>query len=158
MKTITFSNNGKRLLLKNPANTSRIPMLLELFPDANFIHIYRNPYKVYLSTIKMRNRVLDKLALQNASKKEIENQVIENYKRLMNSFFKQVKQINKKKIVEVRYEDLVANPIKQVKNIYKQLNIPGTFAEARALRYLGRVYTEKGELKHPSLDLSRFAG
>jgi len=125
MKTITYSNNGKRLLLKNPANTTRIQMLLELFPDANFIHIYRNPYKVYLSTIKMRNKVLDKLALQNASRKEIENQVIENYKRVMNCFFKEVKKIPKNKIVEIRYEDLVANPKKQVKKIYEKLNLPG---------------------------------
>ncbi|KYK21323.1 hypothetical protein AYK21_05015 [Thermoplasmatales archaeon SG8-52-2] len=125
MKTVTFSNNGKRLLLKNPANSTRIPMLLELFPNANFIHIYRNPYKVYLSTIKMRNRVLDKLSLQNASKKEIENQVIENYKRVMNSLFKDVKQISKNKIVEVRYEDLVADPKKQVKKIYEKLKLPG---------------------------------
>jgi omega-hydroxy-beta-dihydromenaquinone-9 sulfotransferase len=125
MKTVTYSNNGKRLLLKNPANSTRIPMLLELFPDANFIHIYRNPYKVYLSTIKMRNRVLDKLALQNASKSEIENQVIENYKRVMNSLFKDIKKIPKNKIVEVRYEDLVADPKKQVKKIYEKLNLPG---------------------------------
>ena len=71
MKTVIFANNGKRLLLKNPANTARIQTLLEIFPDAKFIHIYRNPYKVYLSTVKMRNRVLDKLALQNANKDEI---------------------------------------------------------------------------------------
>ena len=89
MKTVTYSNNGKRLLIKNPANTARITTLLELFPEANFIHIYRNPYKVYLSTMKMRKRVLDKLALQNAKQEEIEKQVIENYKRLMKSYFKQ---------------------------------------------------------------------
>jgi hypothetical protein len=125
MKTVIFSNKGKRLLLKNPANTTRIPMLLELFPDARFIHIYRNPYKVYLSTIKMRNNVLDKLALQNASKDEIENQVIENYKRVMNSFFKQKKQIKKDRFVELSYEDLVADPIKQVNKIYKKLKLDG---------------------------------
>jgi hypothetical protein len=125
MKTVSYANNGKRLLLKNPANTTRIQMLLELFPDAKFIHIYRNPYKVYLSTIKMRNRVLDKLALQNASKEEIENQVIENYKRLMKNFFEYKKQIPKNRIVNVRYEDLVADPIGQVKNIYEKLSLTG---------------------------------
>jgi hypothetical protein len=125
MKTVTYANNGKKLLLKNPANTPRIKTLLEIFPEAKFIHIYRNPYKVYLSTIKMRNRVLDKLALQNASIKEIENQVIENYIRLMNSFFEQEKQIPKDRIVDVRYEDLVADPIKQVKLIYSKLKISG---------------------------------
>ena len=125
MKTVTYSNNGKRLLLKNPANTARIKILLEIFPDANFIHIYRNPYKVYLSTIKMRNRVLDKLALQKASEEEIEKQIIENYKRLMNSYFEQEKQIPKNKLIGIKYEDLVSDPIKQVKMIYSKLKLPG---------------------------------
>jgi len=125
MKTVTYANNGKRLLLKNPANTARITTLLELFPKAKFIHIYRNPYKVYLSTIKMRNRVLDKLALQNANQEEIEKQVIENYKRLMNSFFEQKKQIPKDKLIEIKYEDLVSDPIIQVKKIYSKLKLPG---------------------------------
>ena len=125
MKTVSYANNGKRLLIKNPANTARITTLLELFPDANFIHIYRNPYKVYLSTMKMRNRVLDKLALQNAKQEEIEKQVIENYKRLMKSYFKQKTQIPKDKLVNIKYEDLVSNPIEQVKKIYSKFNLPG---------------------------------
>ena len=125
MKAITFANGGKRLLLKNPANTARIPILLELFPNAVFIHIYRNPYKVYLSTIKMRNKVLDKLALQNASKEKIEREVIENYKRLMKSYFEQKALIPKDNLIEIRYEDLVKDPIKNVKQIYSKLHIPG---------------------------------
>jgi hypothetical protein len=137
MKTITYAHQGKRLLLKNPANTSRIEMLLELFPEANFIHIYRNPYKVYLSTIKMRHNVLDKLALQTASSEEIEKQVIWNYQRLMKSYFEQKKLIPKDRIVEMRYEDLVTDPIKQIKKIYTKLQLPG-FQKAypQMLKYL----------------------
>lgn len=125
MKSITFQNFGKRLILKNPANTARIPTLLELFPDAKFIHIYRNPYKVYLSTLKMRHNVLDKLALQEGDEKEIEKQVIENYKRLMNSFFEQKKLIPKENYFEISYEDLVKDPLKQIKKIYTELKISG---------------------------------
>jgi len=125
LKSVSYANNGKRLLLKNPANTARIPTLLELFPNALFIHVYRNPYKVYLSTIKMRNRVLDKLALQDASEEEIEKQVIENYERLMKSYFKQKELIPKGNLVEIRYEDLVKDPITQVGQIYSKLRIPG---------------------------------
>lgn len=124
MKTVIFMNKGKQLLLKDPANTARIPLLLDLFPDAKFIHIYRNPYKVYLSTIKMRNKVLDKLALQNADKNEIEKQVIHNYQRLMNAFFEQRKLIPEKNFVEIRYEDLVKDPISQVEHIYHHLGLP----------------------------------
>jgi len=125
MKTVTFANNRKRLLLKNPANTTRIKTLLEIFPDAHFIHIYRNPYKVYFSTIKMRNKVLSKLALQNASKKDIEDQVIRNYIRVMESFFEQKKLIPKQRFVEIKYEELVSDPIKEVKKIYSHLKLPG---------------------------------
>ena len=157
MKSVTYANQGKRLLLKNPANTARIPTLLELFPDAKFIHIYRNPYKVYLSTVKMRNKVLDKLALQNGNKEEIEKQVIKNYKRLMKSYFEQKKQIPKDRLVDVRYEDLVSDPMKQVKKIYSKLKLPGLKnAIPGMMKYLGdkkdyktNVYTiDKKIIKH----------
>jgi len=125
IKTVTFANHGKRLLSKNPPNTARITTLLELFPEANFIHIYRSPYKVYLSTKKMRHNVLDKLALQNASEEDIEQQVIQNYIRLMNSYFEQKEKIQKDKFVELKYEDLISNPIEQVNRIYSTLKLPG---------------------------------
>jgi hypothetical protein len=100
-------------------------MLLELYPNARFIHIYRNPYKVYLSTKKMRTRVLDKLALQKASPEELDRQIINNYIRVMNTFFDLKDLIPKNQLVEIRYEDLVAEPEKQVKEIYATLNLPG---------------------------------
>ena len=39
-------NPGRRLLLKNPAHSARIPQPLALFPGAKFIHIHRDrrPY------------------------------------------------------------------------------------------------------------------
>lgn len=139
IKTILFMNPGKRFLSKNPPNTARISTLLELFPEAKFIHIYRNPYLVYLSTKKMRMNVLEKLALQDASETDIEQQVIENYLRLMNCFFEQKEQIHKDRIVDVKYEDLVINPIKHIKDIYKTLKIPGfENAKPEMMKYLKR--------------------
>jgi hypothetical protein len=139
IKTVLFMNPGKRFLSKNPPNTARISTLLELFPEAKFIHIYRSPYLVYLSTKKMRIRVLDKLALQDASEKEIEQQVISNYIRLMNSFFEQKEQIQPDRFVEVRYEELIQNPMKHLQFIYETLKIPG-FETARPelMKYLER--------------------
>lgn len=124
IKMVSFAHQGKRFLSKNPPNTARITELLEVFPQAKFIHIYRSPYLVYLSTKKMRLRVLDKLALQEASEDDIEQQVIENYKRLMQSFFEQKKHIPKNNFVEIRYEDLISDPIQQVQHIYETLKIP----------------------------------
>lgn len=124
MKAVTYSNHGKRLVLKNPPNTARITTLMELFPDARFIHIYRNPYKVYLSTKRMRTKVLDKLALQHTTDEQIENHVIDNYIRLMKSYFKQKDQIPDGHLIEIRYEDLVADPMGQIREVYARLGLP----------------------------------
>ena len=144
MKTVTFDKPGKRLILKNPPNSTRIKELLEIFPDAKFIHIYRNPYKVYLSTKKMRTKVLDKLALQNAYEDEIEDQVINNYIRFMNSFFKQKNNIPDKNFIEISYENLVANPLKQVQIIYDKLKLPD-FNKAKP--YLEKYLESKKDYK-----------
>ncbi len=139
IKTVVFMNQGKQFLSKNPPNTARISTLLELFPEAKFIHIYRSPYLVYLSTKKMRMNVLDKLALQDAFKEEIEQQVISNYVRLMNSFFKDKEQLKPDRFVEVKYEDLIADPLTHLQHIYTTLKIPG-FEQARPhmKKYLDR--------------------
>ena len=73
----------------------------------------------------MRNNVLEKLALQDGDKEVIEKQVVANYKRLMNAFFEQKKLIPSKNYVEVCYEELVKDPIKQVRKIYSKLKLPG---------------------------------
>ena len=139
IKTILYMNPGKRFLSKNPPNTARISTLLELFPEARFIHIYRSPYLVYLSTKKMRMKVLEKLALQDASEDDIEKQVIENYIRMMNSFFEQKDLIHPDRIVEVKYEDLITDPIKHLQDIYETLMIPGfEKAKPEMLNYLKR--------------------
>lgn len=129
VQMVMYTHPGKRFLSKNPPNTARLSTLLEIFPDACFIHIYRNPYLVYLSTKKMRMRVLDKLALQQGSAQDIETQVTENYIRLMNSFFEQQDCIPKHRFVEIRYEDLTRDPIGQVRHIYETLQLQG-FEEA----------------------------
>jgi len=139
IKTILYTNPGKRFLSKNPPNTARISTLLEVFPEAKFIHIYRSPYLVYLSTKKMRMKVLDKLALQDASEEEIEKQVVSNYIRLMNSFFEQKEQIKTDRFVEVRYEDLIRDPMKHIQRIYETLKIPGfETATPAMMKYLDR--------------------
>lgn len=149
IQMVLFANPGKRFLSKNPPNTARLEILQELFPNACFIHIYRNPYLVYLSTKKMRMRVLDKLGLQEGSEQIIETQVTQNYIRLMTSFFEQQKLLPKDRFVEIRYEDLTRDPIGEIKHIYETLQLPGldnalpamqTYLDKKA-QYKTNVYT-----------------
>jgi len=56
VKKSTLKNQQKQLILKNPSNTGRIKDLLKLYPNAKFIHIHRNPYNVFASTLNMHEK------------------------------------------------------------------------------------------------------
>ena len=58
VKKISYKYIGKRVLLKSPANTGRIKEILEVYPDACFIHIHRDPYAVYQSNVKLYEKIL----------------------------------------------------------------------------------------------------
>ena len=138
IKAVMFANHGKQLLSKNPPNTARIAILLEMFPEAKFIFLSRDPYLVYLSTKKMRHNVLDVLALQHASEDELEQQVVDNYVRLLESYLKEKTLIPAGNLIEVRYEDLVADPLAEVKRIYSTLGLPIDQALPGFQQYLDR--------------------
>ena len=52
VKKLMLANRG-RVVLKSPPNLGRISTLLEIFPQAQFVHIVRDPYRVYPSTRKL---------------------------------------------------------------------------------------------------------
>ena len=54
----------RRLVLKSPPHTARIPVLLELFPKAKFVHIRRDPYTLFASTVNLWMRMGQKHGLQ----------------------------------------------------------------------------------------------
>ncbi|MBR8833010.1 MAG: sulfotransferase [Stigonema ocellatum SAG 48.90 = DSM 106950] len=124
LKKTTLSVNGKRLVIKNPANTARIKLLLEIFPNAKFIHIYRNPYIVYTSTKHLYQKLLPEFILQDIDEKEMEVNIINFYQDLMQKFFIDKNLIPPDNYVEIKYEDFVGNEISELKRVYEQLNLP----------------------------------
>ena len=125
LKTASFHCGGKRLVVKNPVNTARIQALLDLFPDAKFVHRYRDPFAVFKSSIHMHRAVLDLVSFQKSDDAEIERRVLQYYRELMMRYLADRSLIPKGNLVEVRYEDLVAQPLSEVARIYDQFRLPG---------------------------------
>ena len=125
LKTASLLDNGRRLLLKNPVNTARIPMLLELFPDAKFVAIHRSPYEVYPSAINLHRKILALTSLQEFDDQLIENNVLAIYERVMATYLRDRHQIPAENLVEVAYADLDAQPFATVRHIYERLGIAG---------------------------------
>jgi hypothetical protein len=125
VKKLTIRHGGRRLVLKNPANTARIPMLLELFPDARFVHIHRDPYDVYLSRMSQFDSAVRWKALHRIEKHEWEARTFRYYRALMDRLCAEAKAIPPGNFVELSFESLRAEPMPGLQKIYSQLSLPG---------------------------------
>jgi LPS sulfotransferase NodH len=130
VQAVALARPGRRLVLKNPANTARIPAILDLFPEARFLHIHRHPFDVYASMLRTRQRMVERVGLQTASKRDLAEQVLDQYEAVMQRYLATREAIPADRLIEVRYEDLERDPLAQLRAIYEKLDL-GDFAAAR---------------------------
>ena len=117
------NTGGKNVILKNPVNTARINKLLEMYPKARFIHIYRNPVVVYLSTKKFFLELFPTLQLQKSTPEQITNMIFDLYAKIMQAYFEQKALIPPTQLIEISFESFEVEPIKYLAEIYQQLAI-----------------------------------
>jgi hypothetical protein len=125
LKKLTYYRDGKRLILKNPAHTARIKHLLDLFPDAQFINIYRNPYHLYYSMMRFLKIVVPIYCVQKHDMQDLERHMLELYTRMYKKYFEERRLIPEGNLVEIRYEDFIAHPVENVEKIYTTLGLNG---------------------------------
>jgi hypothetical protein len=130
LKMVSLGSEDRRLVLKNPANTARIPTLLEMFPDARFIFVYRNPYVVYPSTVWLHRAMIRAFSLQGQHIRGIEERAFAFYRRLLDRYFATRHLVPEGRLVEIRFEDLEADPVGRMQAAYDTLGLEG-FEAAR---------------------------
>ena len=132
---------GKPLILKSPGHTCRIRVLLEMFPEARFVHIRRNPFDVFRSTEHlMRTGVNPLWTLQRPDCRGLDDRIIRQYKEVYDAFFEERGLIPKGHLHEVCFEALEADPIGQMRGIYEALGLPDFgHIEAALKRYLESI-------------------
>jgi hypothetical protein len=144
-------NPGRRLLLKNPAHSARIPQLLALFPGAKFIHIHRDPSAVFHSMRKFYHRMLPILALQDYRPADIDGHILWAYPKLMNRLLGSLAALPPGDAIVVRYDELVADPGNTVKRIYQE----GNLGDFERVKYAIEAYAREhlhGMSPAPTLD------
>lgn len=133
LRKIAVLREGRTLLLKSPPHTARIPLLLEMFPDARFVHIHRNPYRVYQSSLHMLTEGLPLAKMQSGELPAPEDFVIDRYNRLYDAYFDARNALPDDRIVEIRFEDLAQDPVTTIGNLYRRLGFDGFDATRPAL-------------------------
>jgi hypothetical protein len=151
LKSLTFKT-GQRIILKSPPHTARVRLILSLFPDAQFIHIRRDPYAVFVSTIGLLKAVRPVFRLQRARNRIQIDEVLENYAAMYETYFADRALIPRGQLVELAYEDLDRDPLTELRRIYDDLAL-GDFevVRPRVESYIASIAGYRKN-RHPKLD------
>lgn len=124
-KALTY-RHGKRLVFKSPTHTGRVEFLRELFPGAKFIHITRDPKDVIPSTIRLWTRLdrFNGFQIPAYEPGSLEEYVGQTYARMHQALELQTKS-KQDDLIDLRYEELVRNPIEALGKAYEAFDLPG---------------------------------
>ena len=141
VKSIAVSRN-RRVILKSPPHTARVKWLLEVFPRAKFVHISRDPYKLFPSTMRLWKSLSDVQGLQPDLPEYdwMEGEVLNNLNVMYEAYREDRELIPEGNLCEIRYEDLVADPRGEIARMYDQLSL-GNYSriEPGVDRYIERT-------------------
>jgi len=113
----------RRMVLKSPTHTGRVEVLAKMFPDAKFVHIVRDPYSVFPSTVRLWKSLYTTQGFQSPKFKEINEHVYTCFERMMSAYERGHQSIPDGHLCEVRYEDLARDPIGQLRRVYDELDL-----------------------------------
>lgn len=137
---VAIHQGASRIVIKNPVYTGRLARLCGIWPGAQFIHIRRNPYEVFVSTRRYYRTLLPKLALQPFAEIDIDDFVLTTFTRLMDAFEAERGCLSARHLVEVSYERLCRDPVAVLADIHARLGLPAWEAtRPRLAQYLATV-------------------
>jgi len=126
-----------RLVLKSPPHTARLAALNDMFPGAKFIHLVRNPAEVFPSSVRTWMSLFEVQGCQKPRAEalangapSIEDYVLSTFNELYRDFPQASAAIPRTQFCELRYEELIADPLAELERIYNHLQL-GRFEEAR---------------------------
>jgi hypothetical protein len=156
-----------RLVLKSPQHANRIPALLAMFPRARFIHIVRDPFVVFPSTMHFWRTMHEHYGLQGtvpilrSPRSKMGQSPSPDDGRLREQVFADFAHMHERveqtrtlvppgQFYELRYEELVADPVAAMAAIYAFLGRDDFSAIEPAIAHYahrsGRYKTNEYEL------------
>ncbi len=144
VKISLHNTGGERYLSKNPPHTGRVKELLEIFPNAKFIYLMRNPYTVFESTRSFFSGTIKPLQFQDISVEQLTENFVEVYSQLYDKYQADKALIPDGNLIEMKFEDFEVDPVAQTKLIYDTLSLEGFEQALPAIKeYVGEKRSHK---------------
>lgn len=167
---LLLTRPGRRVLLKSPCHTARIRHLLALFgPDTRFVYISRHPHAVFRSNIALFDALDPIYHLEDpVSREELERRILTDYLATEARYDSDRSLIPSGRLAEVRLSDLQADPLGEVRRIYRELDLSLSEEALERMRlyldgekdyrgnkHAGWTEAEKARLEPPLAELTR---
>lgn len=122
--------NPRRPVLKSPPHTARVGVLAEMFPESRFLHVVRDPFVVIPSTLRLWKSLHEVQSLQVDQGESLEAYVLAAFEEMHAALERDRQRLAPDRLHEVRYEDLVADPVGIMETSYERLAL-GDFDRVR---------------------------
>ncbi len=132
------TRDDRPVVLKSPSHTARIRTLLELFPDAKFVHIHRDPYHVFQSTRHLFDSSVWFMYLQRPELGGLDDHILDWYVEMYDAFFEDWPTIPEDQRYEISFDDLESDPIQTLRGTYGAMGL-GAFPEPELRTYLASI-------------------
>lgn len=116
---------GRALILKSPTHTARVRLLLDLFPEARFVHIHRHPYEVFQSFQHYYDTATWFTYLQRPDLARVDEDILRRYTEMHDALLADRALIPDGRYHEIRFDDLERDPIGQMRLTYAHLGLAG---------------------------------
>ena len=122
--------DSRRPVLKSPPHTARVGVLAEMFPEARFLHLVRDPFVVFSSTMRLWRSLHEVQSLQVDRGASLEHYVFAAFEEMYAAFERDRATLPADRLHEIKYEDLVRDPVGRLAEAYDRLSL-GDFGRVR---------------------------
>jgi hypothetical protein len=122
--SLLYLRDQRRPVLKSPTHTARITVLNRMFPSAKYIHIVRDPRTFIPSTKRLWQSLYTFHSFQAGPYNQLEDVVFSQYRDMYDCFNRDLHELPANQICEIKYEDLVSDPLSVMRYVYKSLGLP----------------------------------
>jgi hypothetical protein len=135
LQLLQWRNPKPRWVLKAPSHLGRLPVLFDIYPEARVVITHRDPLKVIASFANL----VTSLKYMGSDRADYESEVQQfafGYAYLCQHLTDERKagKLPEDQIIDLRYADLMADPVAAVRGIYERWQIPFGDALAKRIR------------------------
>lgn len=140
LQLLQWRCRGARWVLKAPSHLSSLPTLFHIYPDARVVITHRDPLRVIASLANLM-ATLQRMRSDHVDYDNLVAGIAYGFAELVQSVMGQRQRgdVPDHRIIDVRYQDLIANPLATVAELYERWRIRfSADAEARVRERIRR--------------------